>query len=94
MTPATIYPKILRVEAKPGKTLWVKFVNGEERIYDCNPLLHQEAFRSLQNEAVFRCAHADAHGYGVIWNDNIDLAESEIWVHGRPAEQSSAHHGH
>jgi len=26
--------------------------------------------------------HADPHGYAVVWNDDIDLAESEIWLKG------------
>jgi len=43
----------------------------------------------LQNDAMFREVHADTHGYGVIWNDEIDLAESEIWINGKAAEQPS-----
>ena len=56
-------------------------------MYDCTPLLRAEAFRPLQDEAIFRCAHTDTYGYGVIWNDDIDLAESEIWINGQDAEQ-------
>ena len=82
----TTYPKIRSVRPKPGKTLLVEFENGERKVYDCTPLLKSEAFRPLQDEAIFRCAHADAHGYGVIWNDEIDLAESEVWLNGRTAE--------
>ena len=82
----TTYPKITSVKPKPGKTLLVEFENGERKVYDCTPLLKSEAFRPLQDEAIFRCAHADSHGYGVIWNDDIDLAESEVWRNGRTAE--------
>ena len=82
----TTYPKIRNVRPKPGKTLLVEFENGERKVYDCTPLLQSEAFRPLQDEAIFRCAHADSHGYGVIWNDDIDLAESEVWLNGRTAE--------
>ena len=74
----------------PGKTLLVTFENGDRKVYDCTPLLQTEAFRALQDEAIFRCAHADSHGHGVIWNDDIDLAESEIWINGRIAEQNDA----
>ena len=82
----TTYPKIRSVRPKPGKRLLVEFVNGERKVYDCTPLLQSEAFRPLQDEAIFRCAHADSHGYAVIWNDDIDLAESEVWLNGRTAE--------
>jgi len=85
MTTDTTYPRIRSVKPGGGKTLLVTFENGEQKVYDCTPLLRSEPFRPLQDEATFRCAHADAHGYGVIWNDEIDLAESEIWLNGRTA---------
>ena len=89
MSKAKAYPKIRRVEALPGKTLRVTFKNGVQKEYDCKPLLGSEAFRPLQDDAIFRCAHTDTHGYGVVWNDEIDLAESEVWVNGRNVEQSA-----
>ncbi len=82
----TTYPRIRSVRPKPGKTLLVEFENGERKVYDCTPLLKSEAFCPLQDEAIFRYAHADSNGYGVIWNDDIDLAESEVWLNGRTAE--------
>ena len=90
MLEAKKHPKVRSVEVCSGKALRVMFDNGVEKEYDCKPLLQTEAFRPLQDEALFRCAHADAHGYGVVWNDDIDLAESEIWLHGRGVEQSVA----
>ena len=87
MTTATKYPRIQNVTPQRGKTLLVTFENGVRKVYDCGPLLQRDVFRSLQDDAVFRCAHADSHGYGVVWNDDIDLAESEIWINGQPAEQ-------
>ena len=86
----TAYPKIKHVRPQPGKALLVEFENGEQRIYDCEPLLQSEAFRPLRDDALFRCAHADPHGYAVVWSDDIDLAESEIWLNGRPAAQGVA----
>ncbi|MFH1739294.1 MAG: DUF2442 domain-containing protein [bacterium] len=83
MTTATTYPKIRSVKPQPGKTLLVEFENGERRIYDCKPLLQSDVFRLLEDEAIFRCAHPDPHGYGIIWNDDIDLAESEVWLNGQ-----------
>ncbi|MDP6629534.1 MAG: DUF2442 domain-containing protein [Kiritimatiellia bacterium] len=90
MTTTTTYPRIRDVKPRQGKKLLVTFDNGDRRTYDCNPLLRSEVFRPLQDEAVFRCAHADSHGYGVIWNDKIDLAESEVWLNGRIAEPEDA----
>ncbi len=86
MTAPTTYPKIQNVKPRSGKTLLVTFDNGDRRVYDCTPLLQSEAFQPLRDDAIFRCAHADSHGYGVIWTDDIDLAESEIWINGRIVE--------
>lgn len=86
MAKTEIYPRIRSVEPRPGKALRVTFENGVKKEYDCRPLLQSEAFRPLQDDAIFRCAYADPHGYGVVWNEEIDLAESEIWLHGRDVE--------
>lgn len=79
------YPKIAEVTPRPGKRLWVRFRNGAARLYDCTPLLRNPVFHPLRDEALFKTARADAHGYGVVWTNELDLAESEIWLHGRPA---------
>jgi len=80
------YPKIRNVTPSADKKLLVEFETGVRKTYDCTPLLNLPVFRPLQDEEFFRCAHADRAGYGVIWNDEIDLAESEIWENGRVAE--------
>ncbi len=90
MTTSTKYPRIKNVKPQHGRALLVTFENGNQKVYDCTPLLQIDAFRPLQDEAVFRCAHADSHGYGVVWNDEIDLAESEIWINGRAVEPEGA----
>jgi len=84
------YPRISSATPLSGKRLLVAFRNGVSKIYDCTPLLRHDVFRPLEDEALFRCAHADAHGHGVTWNDQIDLAESEIWLHGEGAEQGAS----
>ncbi len=85
MKPVTTYPTVRLVRPLPGKKLQVSFSTGEVRIYDCHALLSQEPFRALADEELFMQAHADPHGYGVIWNETLDLAESELWLNGTPA---------
>lgn len=80
------YPKIRSVAPSAEKQLIVEFETGERKIYDCKPLLEQPAFAALKDDGVFRLAHADRFGYGVVWNDDLDLAESEVWENGRVAE--------
>ena len=80
------YPKILNVETKNGKRLLVTFDNGIKKIYDCSSLLGSDIFKSLLNDVLFNSVHVDKHGYGIVWNDELDLSESELWINGLPAD--------
>ena len=86
MKPPLSYPRVMAVKPLPEKRLLVTFSTGETKVYDCKPLLEEDVFGPLQDEALFQCARADRHGYGVIWNDEIDLSESELWLNGNPTE--------
>lgn len=79
------FPRVIAVEVLSNEQLRVTFEGGQRRVYDCRPLFAREEFRFLRNEGFFRAVHADPHGYGVSWNEDIDLAESELWLGGRPA---------
>ncbi|KAF0106239.1 MAG: hypothetical protein FD146_2751 [Anaerolineaceae bacterium] len=76
-------PKIQSVKPLEGKQLLVKFVNGVEKIFDCNQLLHLEIFQLLNNDAFFKLVKVDSGGYGISWNDDVDLSEYELWVSGK-----------
>lgn len=80
------YPRVSTVEALSEKRLLVTFSNDSRRIYICKPLLAEEVFACLKDNAVFRRVVADPHGYGVVWNDETDLAESELWTNGTPVD--------
>jgi hypothetical protein len=79
------YPKVKTVAVLSGRRLLVTFDNNETRTYDCAPLLADPAFRELANEAFFNFVRPDPHGYGVIWSDDVDLSESELWLNGTQA---------
>ncbi len=76
-------PKIKSVKSLAEKKLLVKFSNGVEKIYDCNQLLQREMFQPLNNEALFKAVRVDPGGYGISWNDEVDLSEYELWQNGK-----------
>ena len=78
------YPKVADVHALPDHQLLITFRNGERRHYDFKPLLSRPASHALQNSTFFATVKADPFGYGIIWNDELDLAESELWLNGTP----------
>ena len=80
------YPKILIVESRSGKQPLVTFKNRIKQIYDCSPLLEHHNFKPLLSDALFNSVQVDQHGYGIVWNDELDLSESELWINGLPAD--------
>ena len=80
------YPKIVDAVALQGHRLRVHFDNGEARLYDFRPHLERDMFQLLRNEIFFRALRVDAGGYGLSWNDDMDIAASELWLNGTPVE--------
>jgi hypothetical protein len=86
----TDYPLLDSVKALPGHKLHCVFRNGEQRGYDFRPHLALPMFQLLREPAFFRTVHVDSHGLGAVWNDDMDIAASELWLNGQPVEQTSA----
>ena len=76
------FPKISRITPLPHYALLVTFDNGTTKNYDCTPLLKRPEFFLLKNEAFFKSVKVDCGGYGISWNDNIDISEYELWTNG------------
>jgi len=81
------YPKIQSVKPLDNRCLLITFQNKIQKLYDCTPLLSSDAFKPLTNIVLFKMVKADPGGYGVSWNDEIDLSESELWLNGKTVEQ-------
>jgi len=79
----TRIPRIAAVRATERSELLVRFENGIEKTYDCAPLLSRPPFELLKVPAFFRTVRVDPGGYGISWNDDIDLSEYELWTNGR-----------
>lgn len=73
---------VVRVVAKPDYTLFLEFENGEERIFDMDPLMNRKPFDQLKGP-LFMKATID---YGtVVWPGNIDIAPETLYDRSRPA---------
>ncbi len=80
------FPRIITVKPLINFRLLVTFQNDVVKEYDCAPLLQETFFNPLHDESLFRQVQVGTGGYGVIWNDEIDLSESELWLNGTEAE--------
>ena len=75
-------PKIKNAHAFDAHTLIITFINGKRKKYDVTRLLNREMFASLKNPAFFKNVQVDSSGYAVVWNENIDISEYELWKNG------------
>jgi len=76
-------PRIKSVSACGPFQLLVLFENGVTKLYDMTPILSLPQFQLLNTPAFFKAVRVDPGGYGISWNDDMDLSEYELWTNGR-----------
>lgn len=77
-----LYPKIKSAEIVDEYTLLVYFSNDKIRKYNVQKLLENPTFSPLKSHGFFKNFQIDSSGSGIVWNDEIDLSEYEIWING------------
>lgn len=79
-----MFYKVREVSPRPNYELLVSFMNGETKLYAVAPLFHKwKPFEMLQStKGLFEQVKVDAGGYGISWNDDIDLSCDELYHNG------------
>lgn len=79
-----MFHKVKEVSVVEKYVLQVVFIDGVVKKYDVEPLFSEiEAFQTLKEvQGLFELVRVDAGGYGICWNDDIDLACDELWENG------------
>ena len=79
-----MFYKVKDVQPLPDYILNVSFVSGEQKKYNVKPLFEKwEPFKALEMiDGLFEQVKVDAGGYGVSWNDDIDLSCNELYTRG------------
>ena len=84
-------PKILSVKPTEDLTLLAVFQDGTEKTYNIRalyPVLPQ--FRVFETDKVlFFQVQVDPGGYGVSWNDDLDLDANDILENGIDTKQQA-----
>ena len=63
--------------------LEVTFIEGGTKRYDVKPLFGEiPYFSDLKENDLFSKVIVSPGGYGIIWNDNVDLSCDELWENG------------
>ena len=83
-----MFHKVKAVSAIQDYCLSVQFAEGVTKIYDVKPLFSKwPIFNELKASAnLFSKVQVDTGGYGIIWNDDIDLSCDELFENGKTVE--------
>jgi len=79
-----MFHKIKKVIPKENLIIEVEFENEVKKIYDVKQVLQKwKIFKTLESEEIFKRVVVDVGGYGISWNESIDLSCEEIWENGK-----------
>ena len=79
-----MFHKIKSVTAMPDFILSIQFSEGITEHYDLKPLFEKyPMFAPLREHPdLYHSVSVDTGGYGIIWNDDIDIACDELYFNG------------
>lgn len=73
-------PKIKNIKINSQQyEIEVLFDNNIIKKVDFKEKLKDEFYSDLRNKLLFEQAQIDVGGYGLSWNDDIDISEYELW---------------
>ena len=78
--------EIKSIQTVDNNHLLVTFEGGTEKLYDCSKLLARPEFQLLNTPAFFNGVRVDPGGYGISWNDDVDISEYELWTNGKTVQ--------
>jgi len=80
-----MFNKIKSVKPLKDYNLLVEFENDEKKYYNIRPLFDKwEDFKTLIDvKGLFEQVKVDSGGYGISWNDYIDLSCNELYNNGK-----------
>lgn len=83
-----MFHKIKNILTKDNLIIEVEFQNGIKKEYDMKKVMDKwEVFKELEKNRLFYKVQVDTGGYGISWNESIDLSCEEIWENGTMIEK-------
>lgn len=80
-----MFHKVRSVVPLEDGVLLVQFAQGVTKRYDTKPLCAKwPAFETLRDPLLWQEVQVDLGGYGISWNDEIDLSCDELFANGTP----------
>ena len=70
--------KVISIEPKENKIIFVRMSNGKEGYFDVSPYLHKGIFKELQNDSYFKQARLSFGG--IAWPNAQDFSADTVEV--------------
>lgn len=79
-----MFVKITSIATLPDYVLLVGFATGEYKQFDLKPIIGKyPPFKSLKEiEGLYEQVKIDIGGYGLVWNDDLDISADGIYEKG------------
>lgn len=79
-----MFHKVKAVMPLPDYRLSVQFAEGVTKIYNVSALFEKwQMFAPLRDNAeLFKAVKVDLGGYGIVWNDELDISCDELYANG------------
>lgn len=79
-----MFHKVKRVKSLDNYILEIVFENNIIKYYDVSNLFEKwSVFKKLKTvDGLFNQVKVDTNGYGISWNEEIDLSCNELWENG------------
>lgn len=78
-------PIAIEVQALNDYKLYIKFNNGEEKIYDMKPLLNHKFYQGLKDKERFKNVRTD--GISIEWKTGEDIAPESLYNDSIPIKE-------
>ncbi len=80
-----MFYKVKSVKPLSNFILEIIFENNEIKYYDIKPLFEKWlVFKNLKNiQGLFEQVKVDVGGYGISWNDELDLSCNELYFNSK-----------
>ena len=84
-----MFVKITSVAALPDYILLIGFSTGEFKQFDIKPLIAKyPPFKTLTEvNGLYEQVKIDVGGYGLVWNDDLDLSADGLYEQGQTCQQ-------
>lgn len=76
-----MFYKVRKVKTFDNMELEIEFDNGKVKYYNVKILTEKyDMFKKLLDIDFFYKVKVDIGGYGISWNENIDISCNELWL--------------